>query len=120
MLLADSGQTIYAHTCLKKNRTSISLTNAATCCHKKVAGKESCSFKKQNCCQVNSTLVKQVVPGRVQTGGQFKIVLQSFVAVEIFEAYNSSTIVFICGNHRSSAPEPLGKADILFTQVFRC
>lgn len=75
ILFADSGQTIYAHTCLKSNNTSFSLLSPAHCPVKKEVVKsccakrqtlsaETCRLGKASCCSVTSKFVKQAFPGR--------------------------------------------------------
>ncbi len=57
ILLADSGQTIYARTCLKSKQTQLSLTQPKGCCG--TASKHSsCHFKKSACCEVSAKLLK--------------------------------------------------------------
>jgi hypothetical protein len=118
LLFADSGQTIYAHTCLKTNRTSITFAKVVPCCKNKATDK-GISFNKANCCRVNSALMKQVVPAKIQLPTQLKIAVQVIFAGGFFNVFASGVSglpFYISG----SSPEPLSKAGILFTQVFRC
>jgi hypothetical protein len=57
ILFADSGQTIYAHTCFKSKQTHYSIVSNKHCCGQvtKVAG---CVIKKSACCEVNSKYLK--------------------------------------------------------------
>jgi len=57
ILFADSGQTIYARTCLKSKQTHLSLTQPKGCCG--TASKHnSCHLKKSACCEVSAKLLK--------------------------------------------------------------
>lgn len=118
VLFAGSGQTIYAHTCLKTGRTTLAFTNA-TCCHKKAVKNEQCSFKKPSCCQVNAAFSGQVVPATVQASGQIKVSVIPVFVQEIFNVFNPLQSVIVTDVF-GLVPEPFGKSDILFTRVFRC
>ncbi len=77
ILLADSGQTIYAHTCIKEDHTIIGLmapphcdeeaeVKADACCAKKAAQKQAdCALGISECCKVKSTFIKQFFPNRL-------------------------------------------------------
>jgi hypothetical protein len=119
LLLADSGQTIYAHTCLKTNHTSLALSNGANCCGMKAAEKGALSFNKASCCRVTPTLIKHVAPAKVQLAARINVVIQPVFASDVFKIsipYSSDPSLYI----RSSSPEPASAVDISFTQVFRC
>lgn len=57
ILLADSGQMLYAHTCLKNNTTEFSFFKQNDCC-KKTDASQCCQVKKTSCCIVNSAYLK--------------------------------------------------------------
>lgn len=58
ILFADSGQTVYAHTCFKSKRTSLSIGRPKQCCSTK-ATTHGCAVKKATCCEVSSKYLKQ-------------------------------------------------------------
>lgn len=63
--------------------------------------------------------MKQVVPAKIQLPTQLKIAVQVIFAGGFFNVFASGVSglpFYISG----SSPEPLSKAGILFTQVFRC
>jgi hypothetical protein len=130
ILFADSGQMIYAHTCLKSNHTSLSLFTPASdccgkeettkriCCAKKAAEqKKNCALGKMDCCSVSAKYIKQSFPS-----GEMKLSLKEVekplaALVTLFAAFiniPSDKISYIV-----ETALPPGKADIRFTQVFR-
>ena len=58
ILFADSGQTIYAHTCLKTKHTHLSIGKPKHCCADEQKS-ETSQLKKTSCCEVSSTYLKQ-------------------------------------------------------------
>lgn len=71
LLVADSGQMLYARTCLKTGQLSFSFSQPenckhnsehACCAHKRTA-KSTTAFSKAPCCAIEQTLIKQAVSG---------------------------------------------------------
>lgn len=116
-MFADSGQTIYAHTCLKSKHTHLSIGQPKHCCAEKVvAGK--CEVKKSTCCEVSSKYLKQdfvseqIVPDFIAFDAAIVPVSRVFVACYpaplIQRAANSSPPLLA-----------IAKSEIAFTQTFR-
>lgn len=57
ILFADSGQMLYAHTCLKTNTTEFSFFKQTDCC-KKANPDKCCQIKKTSCCVVSAAYLK--------------------------------------------------------------
>lgn len=65
LLFAESGQTVYAHTCLKQNKTTYSLTAETSC--KKESSRPCCARRHQmqtgikaaGCCVITAKYIKQ-------------------------------------------------------------
>jgi len=116
ILFADSGQTIYAHTCLKSKHTHLSIGTPKHCCsEKKETG--NCIVKKSSCCEVSSkylklnfvseqTPVNETVPG---------------IAVSCLPTFFLPVFNPIVDENKSNAPPSLAvvKASKEFTQIFR-
>jgi hypothetical protein len=118
LMLADSGQVIYAHTCTRSNRTSLSLTPGMACCHSRHGSINYASFKKSSCCETTSKYFKQTIPGQLQSHKEALPVAKSFVVTELFEAFAQPVAV-----HRPLITYPASlyeRSDPMFTQVFRC
>lgn len=72
LLFAESGQVVYAHTCFKSNKTTLSLYTPAhcadevqqkSCCgNKHTETTNECVVGKKSCCAVSATYVKQSFP----------------------------------------------------------
>ena len=118
VLFADGGQTIYAHTCIKTQRTILAF-NSKSCCHQKAAPPGGPVFKKSSCCIVNATMVKHGLPGQISTVEQVKLSTPVVEAQGFLVGCVSVPAIFI-SYCRSSCSEQFHTADILFTQVFRC
>jgi hypothetical protein len=128
ILFADSGQMIYAHTCLKSNRTSLSLfapgnccikkENKRSCCAKKAAEQEkSCTLGKMSCCSVSTKYIKQSFPSNEVKYSELKAGKDVVIELNLFSAYppHSAQQNF----SYAAIPLPRCKDDIRFTQVFR-
>lgn len=57
LLFADSGQTLYAHTCLKSKHTHVTIGAPKHCCTNSSAEKH-CGVKKASCCEITSKYLK--------------------------------------------------------------
>ncbi len=117
ILFADSGQTIYAHTCLKSKRTNISIGNPKRCCaESKSTG--HCTLKKSSCCEVSSKLLKQGFINQPTTERK-EVILESIVLptsqLFVFCAHQS----VIPNSSNTSPPPVLCKSENTFTQTFR-
>ena len=115
-MFADSGQTIYAHTCLKSKHTHLSIGQPKNCCAEKiVAG--TCEVKKSSCCEVSSKYLKQdfvseqVVPDILVYDVVVSAVSQLFVV-----AIQQPCIEYAAN---SSPPLNVAKSESTFTQTFR-
>ncbi len=128
ILFADSGQMIYAHTCLKSNHTSFSLYAPGNCCAKKESTKSCCAKKiieeekkctlgKMSCCSVSSKYVKQSFPNNEVKLQPTEITREPATEITLFSVYIISSVQNVLAN----SPPPLlrCKDDIRFTQVFR-
>ena len=116
LLLADCGQMVYAHTCLKSGRTTFSISGSGSCCTF-VATDNKCSFKKASCCQVTAKYAKQPLANRIQLVREFKSALPFFVVNEFFKVFVCD--LFYPAEVSSNPPLPC-KSDICFTGIFRC
>lgn len=58
LLFADSGQTLYAHTCIKSKHTHITIGEPKHCCSEK-STKNHCGIKKASCCEITFKYLKQ-------------------------------------------------------------
>ncbi len=58
LLFADSGQTLYAHTCLKSKHTHVTIGEPKHCCQESKT-KNHCGIKKATCCEITSKYLKQ-------------------------------------------------------------
>ena len=116
ILFADSGQTIYAHTCLKTKHTHISIGEPKHCClEKKETSK--CTVKKSSCCEVNSKYLKQNFIIQQTEVKQITAVVAILSLAQIFQLLPN-----IISNERAtntSPPFALCKSAITFTQAFR-
>ncbi len=130
ILFADSGQMIYAHTCLLSHHTSFSLyipnhccaedekETTKTCCAEKAeTEKTNCALGKMDCCSLSSKYVKQSFPNHEIKSAANEMAKDVMKEVELFTAYVSATF----NNLIFSSPPPLlrCKDDIRFTGVFR-
>jgi hypothetical protein len=127
ILFADSGQMIYAHTCLQSKHTSVSLYSPAGCCikiektksccaKKAVAEKKNCALGKMPCCSVSAKYVKQSFPSN-----EIKLAETADLKEAIFELPLFSVYPLQIAQKTFFPPVPLlqSKDDIRFTGVFR-
>ena len=128
ILFADSGQMIYAHTCFKSNKTSLSLYTPDDCCDKEVSKKSCCAKKVSEhkddctigdkaCCSVSSKYVKQAFPNNEVKLSVAKVIKHALAEVNLFSAYVAIPQNKI--SFHSSVPLLRCKDDIRFTGVFR-
>jgi hypothetical protein len=116
ILLADSGQTIYAHTCNKTKQTHVSLGQPKHCCAKKVTN--TCGIKKSSCCEVSSKLLKQGFVNKPVSVNEFESAAGQVVRLfELFQVYLAQTECLTAGN--TSPPIAYEKSRCTFTQTFR-
>ena len=119
LLIADSGQVLFAHTCLKAKHTSYSLSTSKGCCNNINATTGALSFRKASCCEVSSKYVKQSPSTQSGTAHVIKLTPHVFVVTQLFEPVPS---IIPVSSHLSflSASYPVSKDNIPFLQVFRC
>ena len=117
ILFADSGQTIYAHTCLKSKRTHLSIGSPKHCCSAKAVA-NNCTIRKATCCEVSSRYLKQnfvsqqVVPDVVLH--EVAVLPQS----QVFVPRVVQPVIILAAN--TSPPLiALSKSSATFTQTFR-
>ncbi len=115
LLFADSGMTLYAHTCHKTKGTQISIGSPKHKC-KNEQGKSNCTIKKTSCCDVSSKYIKQnLIFKEIETVSVY-LPVKAILITEIFtlpQLLNTSFSIF-------SNPPPLNiKAEGTFTQTFR-
>lgn len=116
LLFADSGMTLYAHTCLKTKHTHYSIGTPKHCC-KKAQSKSNCAVKKSSCCNVSSKYIKQYLVFKVtETMKQCLPVLSvSFTNIFFIPQLLKVTSVNVFSN-----PPPIySKAEGIYTQTFR-
>ena len=116
ILFADSGQTIYAHTCLKLKHTNISIGAPKGCCAKK-SSTSHCTVKKSSCCEVSSKYLKQGFinqPTEIKKSTPVAIVLPTS-QLFVFSASQS----LVPNSSNTSTPSVLSKSENTFTQIFR-
>lgn len=132
ILLADSGQMIYAHTCLKSGDVTLSLKKPGTdCCPVKEVKHNCCNKKKKeirpvvksnhkSCCALSSKYVKQSFPtNTLEAKKQIELPTVLIALATIFKVYE-----FNSGNYpiaqTTSPPLIIPEGHISFTQVIRC
>jgi len=116
ILFADSGQTIYAHTCLKTKHTHISIGRPKHCCaEKKMDGK--CVIKKSSCCEVSSKYLKQDF---INQQTQVKEVTATVAVLPVSQIFISSPVNVVTLNQANTSPPIVfSKSENTFTQTFR-
>lgn len=116
LLFADSGQMLYAHTCLKTNHTHYSISSPKHCCTNQQE-ETNCSLKKSNCCEVSSTYLKQNFIRQESEFKEFSALHQNFFPVFLF----SFAITSVAKTNSSFAQPPslLLQSSNKFTQSFR-
>ncbi len=119
LLIADSGQVLFAHTCLKAKHTSYSLSISKGCCNNINATTGALSFRKASCCEVSSKYVKQSPSTQSGTAHVIKLIPHVFAATQLFETILPVTSIINRLSLSSSSPT-ISKDDIPFLQVFRC
>lgn len=117
ILFADSGQTVYAHTCLKSKRTSLSIGSPKHCCSTK-AVTTGCAVKKATCCEVSSKYLKQHFVSQPVVVDvmchQVAVLPQS----QVFVPRMVQPVVSLAAN-TSPPPVAFAKSAGTFTQTFR-
>lgn len=115
LLFADSGVTLYAHTCLKTKHTHFSIGTPKHCC-KGTKTKSNCSVTKSSCCNVNSKYIKQDFVYKETEAAQQELPALALIFSTVF----SPVILPVEVNSTfSHSPPLLCKADGVFTQTFR-
>ena len=116
ILLADSGQTIYAHTCFKTKHTHYSIDKPKHCCNEQT-GTSHCIRKNSTCCEVNFKYLKQNFISAQKTTSQIAPVSVFAVFQNIFLRATQNAIEL------SPCKSPLllacNKSCSIFTQTFR-
>jgi hypothetical protein len=115
ILFADSGQTIYSHTCNKTKHTHISIGQPNHCCADKSEGK-GCSVKKSACCEVSSKLLKQDFVNTPTVSNQL---IPVFVAIGFPQIFIPYPTIAIGSGSGTSPSVAFSKASKAFTQTFR-
>lgn len=120
LLLADSGQMIYAHTCFKSHQTAISLSKTSTACCKTVADKvtHQARLQKSSCCSVNSQYIKQA-PGSEMRFDFSKLQLP-VQPVALFVVENVPVLLKSPQGLIHTSNLSSNKSNSLYTSVFRC
>ena len=117
ILFADSGQTIYAHTCLKSKHTNISIGAPKGCCAEKNSASH-CTLKKSSCCEVSSKLLKQGFINQPTT--EAKAVTLEAKVLPTSQLFVFSAPQSVIPNLSNTSPPPvLCKSENTFTQTFR-
>ena len=116
ILFADSGQTIYAHTCLKTKHTHISIGQPKHCCSDTKA-EGNCVIKKSSCCEVSSKYLKQDF---INQQTEVKEVMATVAVLPVSEIFISSPVKVIALNQTNTSPPIVfSKSENIFTQTFR-
>lgn len=116
ILFADSGQTIYAHTCLKTKHTHISIGEPKHCCTDEIA-EGNCVIKKSSCCEVSSKYLKQDF---INQQTEVKEVTVTVAVLPVSQIFISSPVNAVALNQaKTSPPIVFGKSENTFTQTFR-
>ncbi len=117
ILFADSGQTIYAHTCLKSKHTHLSIGSPKHCCSAKVVF-NNCTIRKATCCEVSSKYLKQnfVSQPVVNDVEYYQVAVQP--QSQVFTPRVVQPVIILAVN--TSPPLiALSKSSGTFTQTFR-
>jgi len=116
ILFADSGQTIYAHTCLKTKHTHISIGQPKHCCAEKKE-ENHCTIKKSSCCEVSSKYLKQDF---INQQTEVREVAATVSVLPVSQIFISSLVgVAALNQANTSPPIVFGKSENTFTQTFR-
>ena len=115
ILFADSGQTIYAHTCLKSRQTHISIGQPKHCCAENNTTSQ-CTIKKSNCCEISSKYLKQDFINQQTEAKAVELVVAVLSGFQIFVLVKEDLVL-----HYNNTSPPLGfsKSEITFTHSFR-
>jgi len=121
LLFADSGQTLYAHTCHHANRTTFSVNDVKVCCGSCESEEATEQVKRSSCCDIKTQWLKQnyLTDTHVQSAPQIHTPILSAIGqayVTISLSAPQATRPFAQGN---SPPLYLASSDIRFTQTFR-
>lgn len=116
LLFTDSGQMLYAHTCLKTNHTHYSISSPKHCCVNEK--KESnCSITKSSCCEISSTYLKQNFVRHETVTKAFSILHQNYFPYYLF--FFSITSAIKISSSFTHPPSLLLQSSAVFTQRFR-
>ncbi len=116
LLFADSGQMLYAHTCLKTKHTHYSISTPKHCCADTKA-EANCGFKKSTCCEVSSKYLKQNFVRQETVTNETSVMQQNYFPVHVF-SYAVTSVT----KTSSVFAEPLAllvQSSNVFTQNFR-
>jgi hypothetical protein len=116
ILFADSGQTIYAHTCLKSKHTHISIGQPKHCCAESKTTSH-CTIKKSNCCEVSSKYLKQDFINQQTETKAVELEVAVLPVTHVFVLVEEETLVLNYNN--TSPPLVFSKSENTFTQTFR-
>lgn len=118
-LLADCGQVISLHTCLRSKHVSYSIMpQGKECCSTDADANDHCIIKR-TCCSVTSKYIKQSIAGQVEVH-QMPVNKQAntFLASGIFIL--PEIIVYKLSHYHHYGPPTARNTGCSFTQVFRC
>ncbi len=116
ILFADSGQTIYAHTCLKSKHTHISIGQPKHCCAESKTTSH-CTIKKSNCCEVSSKYLKQDFINQQTETRAVSLEVAVLPFTQAFILVKAEELVLNYSN--TSHPLVFSKSENTFTQTFR-
>lgn len=117
ILFADSGQTIYAHTCLKSKHTHLSIGSPKHCCSAKVEA-NNCTIRKATCCEVSSKYLKQNFVSQPVVNDVMYYQVAVLPHSQVFVPRVAEPVITLAAN--TSPPLlALAKSSGIFTQTFR-
>lgn len=118
MFFADSGHTIYAHTCLKKKQTNISLNYTQSCCSDRDSNSDY-SIKKASCCEVASKHLKINSVSEVNSINSIITLIAADIYCTTLFVIQPSTAVNAVTKNNSPPLFASVKSGNVFTQTFR-
>lgn len=116
LLFADSGQMLYAHTCLKTNHTHYSISSPKHCCVNE-KDESNCSIKKSSCCEVSSKYLKQNFVRQETFTEEASALQQNYFPVHVF-SFAVTSVTKTCSGF-AEPPSLLLQSSAVFTQSFR-
>lgn len=128
ILLAESGQTVFAHTCYKSHTTSYSLYAPSVCkmtpvnkrcCDAKQTDKaDHCKLSKTSCCGVSAVFVKHSFPANNYEIHPTEVQQSVFSLLPLVIVYPTSD--FSTSSSFAHSPPLSFLHSTVFLQVFRC